>query len=134
MTPERFSELLERDFFVEHAEVHNNHYGTPYDQLEEAWKKGEVIIMDVDVQGAKTFQKKFPQALTVFILPPNIDALRHRVIKREGQPPRDLDLRMRNAEAEIAEAGRFKHQIVNDEFETAYGDLKKLIEDFLRSR
>ncbi|MGE0762056.1 MAG: guanylate kinase [Bdellovibrionales bacterium] len=135
VSKERFEQLIEESFFIEHARVHDNWYGTPYSQLEEAWLADEVVIMDVDVQGANTFKTKFPTALTVFILPPSIEALRHRVLKREaGRPPKDLDLRMQNAAKEMSEAGRFDHQIVNDQFAPAYGQLKKLIEDYLRNR
>jgi len=130
----KFQELLKQNFFIEHAEVHGNLYGTPYSQLEEAWLKNEVIVMDVDVQGAYTFKAKFPTALTVFILPPSIDALRQRILKREGKPPSDMAVRLENAEKEIAQSTQFDHQITNDDFDVAYGQLKKLIEDLLRTR
>lgn len=130
---EKFRELIRQNFFVEHAEVHGNLYGTPLYQLEEAWNKGEVIIMDVDVQGAKTFQRLYPQALTIFILPPSIDALRQRIIKRGGKAPSDLDLRLKNAELELAQAETFMHRLINDDFSLAYAELKRLIEAFLRS-
>lgn len=131
---EKFEQLLKGDFFIEHAEVHGNMYGTPYSQLEAAWKRDEVIVMDVDVQGAFTFKAKFPTAMTVFILPPSVDALRQRLLKREGKAPADLNLRLQNAEKEIALAHQFDHRIINDDFDEAYGRLKKLIEDLIRSR
>ena len=134
VSKEKFQQLLKTNFFIEHAEVHGNWYGTPLSQLEEAWKKNDVIVMDVDVQGANTFKTKFPQALTVFILPPSIDSLRQRIIKREGKAPADLTLRLQNAELEIAQSSCFDHQIINDDFDQAYGQLKKLIEDLLKRR
>src|ERR1700733_9508521 len=78
---EKFEELREKGFFVEFANVHENWYGTPMHQLTDAWNHDEVVIMDVDVQGADTFKRKFPDATTIFILPPSIDELRRRVIK-----------------------------------------------------
>jgi guanylate kinase len=87
--------------------------------------------MDVDVQGAKTFKKKFPQALTVFILPPSIDSLRHRVIERDGGVPRDIEIRMRNAQQEMAQAGDFDLKVVNADFDKAYGEFRKMIEESL---
>lgn len=134
VSKERFEELIQKNFFVEWAKVHSNLYGTPLHQLEDAWKAGKTVIMDVDVQGAKTFLQHFPQARTVFILPPSIDVLRQRVAKRDSKAPADLELRLQNAVKEIALAPTFHQQIVNDNFDTAYAALKKIIEDLLKSR
>ena len=124
---DRFEELIKQNFFVEWARVHTNLYGTPLNQLEDAWAAGRVVIMDIDVQGAATFKKKYPDCATVFILPPSIDELRRRVIKRDGGAPKDLDIRMQNALREIAEADRFDHRLVNDDFERSYAEFKSLV-------
>lgn len=131
---EKFVELRDQGFFVEWAVVHNNLYGTPYHQLEEAWAKDEVIIMDVDVQGADTFKRKFPDAASIFILPPSIDELRRRVVKRDQRIPTDLEVRMKNAEIEVQRAGEFDYQLVNDDFDKSYQEFKKIIEDLLARR
>lgn len=134
VSKEKFVELRDQGFFVEWAVVHNNLYGTPYHQLEEAWARDEVIIMDVDVQGADTFKKKFPDAATFFILPPSIDELRRRVVKRDQKIPADLEVRMKNAEIEIKRAGEFDYQLVNDDFDKSYQQFKKIIEELLARR
>lgn len=131
---EKFEDLRDKGFFVEWAVVHNNLYGTPYHQLEEAWAKDEVIIMDVDVQGADTFKKKFPDAATIFILPPSIDELRRRVVKRDQKVPADLEVRMKNAEIEVQRAKDFDFQLVNDDFDKSYQQFKKIVEDLLARR
>ena len=131
---EEFEALIEKKYFVEWAKVHNNLYGTPLEQLEKAWKSERCIIMDVDVQGAKTFKSKYSDAKSIFILPPSIDELRRRVIKRDGGIPRDLEVRMHNAEMEIEHASSFDFQIVNDDFETSYAQFKKVVEDLIASR
>lgn len=131
---ERFMELRDQGFFVEWAMVHDNMYGTPLHQLEEAWAKGEVIIMDIDVQGAATFKSKFPDAASIFILPPSIDELRRRVTKRDGKVPEDLEVRMRNAESEVAHASEFDYRLVNDDFDKSYQVFKKIVEDLLSRR
>jgi guanylate kinase len=87
--------------------------------------------MDVDVQGAATFKAKYPDAKTIFILPPSIDELRRRILKRDSRVPEDMDVRMANAEKEIAKAHESDFQVVNDVFETSYGEFKKIIEDLL---
>ncbi len=128
---EEFARLIAEHFFVEWAIVHGNHYGTPLYQLEEAWKNNEVIIMDVDVQGAETFKRKFPDAISIFILPPSIEELRRRVIKRDQKVPEDLEVRMFNAEQEIQRKDEFDYRLVNDDFEKSYQQFKKIIEDLL---
>lgn len=131
VSKEQFLEMREQGFFVEWAVVHENLYGTPYYQLEEAWAKDEVIIMDVDVQGASTFKRKFPDAVSIFIMPPSIEELRRRVTKRDGKIPHDLEIRMANAEREMARVDEFDYRLVNDQFDKSYQEFKKLIEDLL---
>ena len=130
---EKFQELVEKGFFVEWAEVHTNFYGTPLHQLEDAWAKNKVIIMDVDVQGAATFKAKYPDAATVFILPPSIEELRRRVEKRDKGRTQNLEVRMANASREIAKAHEFDYQLVNDDFERSYAEFKKLVESLVRA-
>ena len=128
-----FEQKLKDDFFVEWAVVHGNLYGTPYHQIREAWERSQVVIMDVDVQGAETFKRKFPQdAVSIFILPPSIEELRRRVVKRDGKIPKDLEVRMANAEKEIGRAREFDYQLVNEDFENSYREFKKIIEEILK--
>lgn len=131
VSKDEFNALVEKKYFVEWALVHTNFYGTPLYQLEDAWKEGKCVIMDVDVQGAATFKSKYPDAKTVFILPPSIEELRRRVTKRDGASIADLEVRMQNAEKEIKVAPSFDFQIVNDEFEGSYLQFKKIVEKLL---
>lgn len=131
---EEFEKKIQSGYFVEWAVVHNNLYGTPMIQLEEAWSRGQTVIMDVDVQGAATFKFKFAKSKSIFILPPSLDELRRRIIGRDGKEPADLDLRLRNAQVEIAKAGEFDFQVVNDDFERSYAQFKKIIVDLLGPR
>jgi guanylate kinase len=133
ISPDRFRGLLAQEFFVEWAEVHGNLYGTSAQQLEDIWNRGRIPIMDVDVQGARTFKQKYPAAKAIFILPPSIEELRHRVIKRDNNP-KDLEIRMKNAEIEIRAAKDFDFQLINDVFETSYAKFKKMVEEVLKDR
>ncbi len=130
----RFHELIEQDFFVEWAHVHNKMYGTPRHQIDEAISAGRVVIMDVDVQGARTFKEKYPTAFSIFVLPPSLDELRHRIKKRDKMDGAELDLRLENARKEIAQAKQFNIQIVNADFDLCYGQFKKIIEEILKNR
>ena len=131
ITEEEFKRKIEEGFFVEWAHVHNRMYGTSHEELEKVWIQNKCGIMDVDVQGTRTFKEKFPHAVSIFIIPPSIDELRRRIIKRDGGVPADIELRMQNAEREMQEAGKFDYQIVNDNFEASYAEFKKIIEKLL---
>jgi guanylate kinase len=131
ISKEEFDKKIKEDFFIEWANVHTNYYGTSYEQINLAWAKNKVVIMDIDIQGVMTFKSKFPDAKTVFILPPSIDELRRRVIKRDGAPPPDLEVRMLNAEKEMQKASEFDVQIVNDDFERSFAEFKKIVEKWI---
>jgi guanylate kinase len=127
VTEERFKNLLKEEFFIEHAIVHGRMYGTPKHQIDDAIASGRVVIMDVDVQGAKTFKEKYPTAYAIFIHPPSIDELRRRVIKRDGKALPDLETRMQNAQKEIKVAHEFDIELTNEDFEKSYTAFKKII-------
>jgi guanylate kinase len=127
VTEERFKNLLKEEFFIEHAIVHGRMYGTPKHQIDDAIASGRVVIMDVDVQGAKTFKEKYPAAYAIFIHPPSIDELRRRVIKRDGKALPDLETRMQNAQKEIKVAHEFDIELTNEDFEKSYTAFKKII-------
>ena len=132
VTKEKFEELRKEGFFVEFATVHTNFYGTPKDVFEKAWSKNRYLIMDVDIQGAATFRKIFPNAVYIFINPPSFDELRKRLEKRDGVNSKDLELRLSNAKKEMEHAPLFEFQITNDNFDKAYSEFKKIIEDVMQ--
>lgn len=131
VSKEEFKRLENENFFIEHATVHTNFYGTPRDVFEKAWSKNRYLIMDVDIQGAATFRKIFPEAVFIFIQPPSFDELRKRLQKRDGVDSKDLELRLQNAKKEMEHAPLFEFQIVNDNFNKAYSEFKKIIEDVM---
>lgn len=131
-SPEDFKKKIEENFFVEWAVVHRNMYGTSHEQIQQSWAQDKVAIMDIDIQGAATFKAKYPnEAKTIFILPPSIEELRRRVIKRDGGAPADLEVRMLNAENEMKMAGDFDVRIINDDFDRSYTEFKKIVEKWI---
>lgn len=129
---EKFEQLRDQNFFVEWALVHENYYGTPRDQIESAWKKGQTVIMDIDVQGAQTMKKVYPQAVSIFLMPPSLEALRQRLEKRGGAV--DVDLRLKNAQREMAMAKQFDYVVVNDQFDKAYNEFRKIVEKVVQNQ
>lgn len=131
---ETFKKLIQEQFFVEYAEVHGNFYGTPMDQIKQAWQQNKAVIMDVDVQGARTLMQRFPQSFSIFIMPPSVDELRRRVLSRDKGSVDNLELRMQNAVKEMSMADQFDMQLTNDEFGSSYAEFKKIIENQLQHR
>lgn len=134
MSEERFRELMAQDYFVEWAQVHNKLYGTPRIQIDGAMAEGRIVIMDVDVQGARTFRAKYPNSYAVFILPPSIDELRHRIKKRDKMEDHELELRLENARKELAQAGEYDAQIINADVNQSYEQFKKIVEEIVKNR
>lgn len=130
----RFKSLIDDGFFLEWAIVHGNMYGTPRRDIDETAKNGRIAIMDIDVQGAKKLREEYPQAVTVFLMPPSMDSLRQRFIKRGITNQEDLDRRLETAKREMTQAEDFDHQIVNDDFEETYTEVRKIIEKILKNQ
>ena len=131
ITYEKFQAFIEKDFFVEWAHVHNSLYGISRQSLEETWTDGQVAIMDIDIQGVEKLKSLYPDAVSIFILPPSIEELRKRILARDKQAPANLELRLENARKEISQADRYDYQLVNDDFEESYARFKKIVEELL---
>ena len=134
VTEDEFRRRIEQGFFIEWAVVHGRLYGTPRDQVEHHSKLGRIVTADVDVQGAKTLLKEYPDAVTVFLKPSSIDALRQRFIKRGVTSQADLMKRLESAQKELSQAEDFQHAFVNDDFETTYAEVRKIIEKMLQNQ
>lgn len=126
-----FEEKIEQGFFAEWSPVHDSLYGTSHQSLEQAWNDGRVAIMDIDVQGVEKFTKIYPDAVSIFILPPSIEELKNRILTRDKKAPKNLELRLKNAEKEIQQAHQFDYQVVNDDFEKSYHRFQKILEELV---
>lgn len=127
VTKEAFEEMVERGDFFEHAHVHGNHYGTSRQAIEERIKGGEDVVLEIDWQGALQIKKIFPNAVLIFILPPSYEELLQRLNRRGEDTPEVIDMRMRNARVEVAQAQYFDFVVVNALFESALFDLKTIV-------
>ena len=126
-TKEEFQAMVERGDFLEHAEVHGNHYGTSRHAIEERIQHGEDVVLEIDWQGALQIKQIFPNAILIFILPPSYEELLQR-LNRRGEDSQDvIDLRMKNAKIEVAQAQFFDFVVINALFESALFDLKSIV-------
>ncbi len=135
ISKQEFESRIKQDLYIEWAKVHDNYYGTPKSEIKRIQSIGKSIIMDVDIQGARSFKEYAPESISFFILPPSIDVLRQRVKSRDGASlsEEQLELRMKNAEIEILASKDFDHRIINDDFEVSYGRFKKIVDQYLNN-
>ncbi len=119
VTEDRFAQLERSGFFAEHFEVHTHRYGTPRKPLERVIQNGGVMILDVDVQGAFKLRQEYPDAITIFILPPSVRELRHRLRQRGTETLEQLAIRYENAKREMKLYRRFEYVVVNQTLDLA---------------
>jgi guanylate kinase len=124
---QEFDALVANNAFVEWANVHGKRYGTTKKGIQDRIAGGEDVLLEIDYQGALQVRESFPQAVLIFILPPSWDELRARLENRGEDAPDVIDLRMKNAEVEMAQVEKFDFVIINELFESALFDLKTII-------
>ncbi|MCU1289996.1 MAG: guanylate kinase [Acidobacteria bacterium] len=122
-----FSGLIEKEEFLEFAEVHGNLYGTSIVQVQKEIENGNDVILEIDVQGAESIRRKMPDAVSIFILPPSFEVLRNRLINRATEKRKDLSLRLRNSINEVRQYEYFDYVVINDDVEKATADLQTVI-------
>lgn len=124
---ERFQEMIDVGAFVEWAEVYGNRYGTAWADLEALRTAGYDVILDVDTQGAANLLRRFPSAISIFVLPPSFEALAERLQTRGSERGPALDERLAKARSVIPQAARYDYVIVNDDFAEAVLELRSII-------
>ncbi len=133
VSPDEFRRLISEDSFVEYEEVYKDHfYGTLKSEVERIWAAGHVIIFDVDVKGGVNLKKSFGEkALSIFIKAPSVETLRQRLVKRGTDSPEAIAERVEKASQEMEYAPQFDYVLINDDLATAFGEVEKVVEDFL---
>lgn len=127
VTEPAFRAMIERVEFLEWAEVHGNLYGTSRGAIEERITGGQDVVLEIDWQGALQIKTLFPNAVLVFILPPSWEELRSRLERRGEDAPDVIELRLKNAAVEVAQARQFDFVIINELFDRALFDLKAIV-------
>ena len=127
-TKEEFQEMSEKEELLESAEVFGNFYGTPRKWVEEQLNKDIDIILELDWQGEKQIKENYPDAVSIFILPPSLKDLRERLNKRNQDSEDDIKKRLAQAKIEIINGCSFDKIIINDDFEAALKDLIFIID------
>jgi len=132
-TEEEFKKMIEKNELIEWNNVHTNYYGTPKFFVEQKLQEGRDVAFDLDVFGKLNFDKFYPQAIGILILPPSLEALEKRLRDRKTETEETLRIRMENAKKEIEFAttkGKYQYTIHNGDLEVATAELKGIMEKY----
>ena len=128
ISKEEFEERISNDEFLEYAIVHNNqYYGTPKAKIEEDLSNGKNVILEIDIQGALKIKEKVSEALFIFIMPPSMEELKERLIKRNTESKNKILERFKTAYNEINEYAKYNYVVVNDKVDKAVEKVKSII-------
>jgi guanylate kinase len=116
--------------WAEWAQVHGHYYGTSADVLAQSLSSGCDILLDIDVQGARQICARFPESVTIFIMPPSLEVLRQRLVSRGTDCPEVIATRLENAGREMAQRDVYRHVLVNDDLEMAITELIHIIDSY----
>ncbi|MCI6872676.1 guanylate kinase [Hallerella sp.] len=127
---DEFKRMIENNELVEWNEVHGNFYGTPKSFVEKMLSEGKRVLFDLDVFGKVNFDKVYPEAIGILILPPSLEILEQRLRNRNTDSDEVISLRLHNARKEIEFAkqhGKYEYKIVNDNLDDAVNQLRKIL-------
>ena len=135
MSADEFKSHIEKDDFLEWEEVYqNNFYGTLKSEVERIWKMGKHVVFDIDVIGGLNIKKQFPeQTLSIFIMPPSVEELRNRLVKRSTETAEKIEMRVAKAAKELESASSFDVVITNDELDKALVEAEQTVANFIQS-
>ena len=125
-----FEKRIESGHWAEWAEVHGNYYGTSAEFLDKGLDSGHDMLLDIDVQGTIQILGRYPDSVTIFIMPPSLETLRKRLEMRRTESRATIERRLLNAEKEIVQKGLYRHVIVNDQLSVSIEKLIAIIEKY----
>jgi guanylate kinase len=131
LSRDEFDRRAEANDFLEHATYSGNRYGTLRPEVEDRLAEGRSVVLEIEVQGARQVRAAMPEAVLVFIAPPDPAALRERLEGRGTDPSEAIDERLRTAELELAAQQEFEHVVVNDDLDRAAEELERIVREEL---
>ena len=127
LTKNEFHQKIEQEDFLEYAENYGNLYGTPKSKVIEKLEQGEVVILEIDIQGALKVKETFPEGIFIFLLPPSMEELKQRIINRGSETPESLMTRFKSAYKEINYVSKYNYAVINDTVDSAVAKIESII-------
>ncbi|HZZ79523.1 MAG TPA: guanylate kinase [Gemmataceae bacterium] len=122
-----FLKEKDADGFLEWAKVHDNYYGTLVREVTPFRENGVGVLLDIDVQGAALVRQRCPDAVSIFVRTSRFETLEERLRARHTESEPAIQKRLANARAELARAGEYQHQVINDDLETAFVSMRAIL-------
>lgn len=122
-----FEKKRGEDAFLEWAQVHGNYYGTLADEVFPYRQAGMGVLLDIDVQGAAQVRRRCPDAVSIFVRTERFETLEQRLRGRHTESEDAIQQRLRNAQSELARAGEYDHQVINDDLDTALVSMRRIL-------
>lgn len=127
VTKEKFESLIQKDGYLEYAEYCGNYYGTPKQQVEDLLSQGYDVFLEIEVCGGLQIMEKYPNVLSIFVLPPSIDTLEKRLRRRGTEDEETILKRLGEAKREIECSEKYKYVVVNDRLEDAVDEILDIL-------
>ncbi len=127
ISEERFKDMIDKKEFLEWAQFAGNCYGTPLSTVNEKIEKGFIVLLEIEVEGAKQIKEKFPESLSIFLLPPSKEELEKRIRNRGTEKEEAIDRRLSRANYEIASSNQFDFVLTNHDVDETVKEVFKII-------
>ena len=122
-----FSQMIDDAAFLEHANVFGKRYGTSKAEVANKREQGQDVILEIDWQGAQQVRQAMPQAISIFVLPPSVEALAQRLTSRGEDTQESIAKRLSEARLDMSQAKHFDYLVVNEDFDTAVQDFVAIV-------
>ena len=127
ISEERFKDMIDKKEFLEWAQFAGNYYGTPLSSVNEKIEKGFIVLLEIEVEGAKQIKEKFPESSSIFLLPPSKEELEKRIRNRGTEKEEAIDRRLSRANYEIASSNQFDFVLTNHDVDETVKEVFKII-------
>lgn len=124
---EEFAKMIENGEFLEYAQIYDNFYGTPKAAIIECLEKGQDVILEIEMQGARQIKEVYPEGVFIFVLPPSLEELKSRIVGRGTETQEGIEKRFSCAFEEINQIVNYDYFIVNEDIEKSVSDVEAII-------
>ena len=124
---EEFTKMIENGEFLEYAQIYDNFYGTPKAAIIECLEKGQAVILEIEMQGARQIKEVYPEGVFIFVLPPSLEELKSRIVGRGTETQEEIEKRFSCAFEEINQIVNYDYFIVNEDIEKSVSDVEAII-------
>lgn len=128
VTEEHFNDMIEKEELIEYAQYVNHSYGTPREYVLNQMKMGKDVILEIEIQGALKVKERFPEAILLFVMPPNAQELKRRLIGRGTESMEVINARLRRASEEAQGMEAYDYILINDEIDTCVEEMHLMIQ------